>query len=514
MRTPLSLTQLSVASTATEALLAGATVVSTAYLVRHLGTEEYGILALVALLAGQFSLLQLGAGQAAMRRVAECRARDDMPTYAATRYAVFGYGLGASLLAAAAASMTLRWAFAGGLHLSTGMAAIAASSTGPAILVLALQPVARAIAGVLQGQERFVALVALRFAQGLGSITATVIAVALGAHAPGVLWTSAVTSSAALVVSAGVAGLLDWPRVPFRHICTAARALVPLALPFAAVGLLSGLLVDVEKLAIALSRSVEDFTYYTVPFGVILRLSTLAAAFAVMLAPRLARLSEAGQIDAARELTRDATRLSVTALAVAVIPMLAVTRELLAVWLGGAFAERATLPARILFVALLVNVSAYAASAALQARARPATLIRLYLIELPLHLIVVFLLVSRWGILGAACAWTARVVIDTLAQWWLARRTLHGSVAGAAELHIVLTGAAVAVVYELVEDHVAWPLRLATSAIVVAGLLVWLLSRRDRLLVRALFTVTGSPVDDGSTAPMVPSSRSGGGTPS
>lgn len=480
-----SLTRLSVVTTATEGLLAAASVLSTAYVVRRLGTEQYGIIALVTVLAGQFSLLQLGAAPAAMRRLAACRARGDMNAYAATRHAAMGYGLATSLLAMAAAALTVRWAFGGGLHVSSATAALADAAVVPAIIVLGLQPLARAVGGILQGQERLVALVAVRLLQGLGSIGAMVLAVMLGGSAAVVLWTSAATGVVAVLLSVRAARVPDAPRVRWRDVWSALRALTALGLPFAAVAVLSGMLVDVEKLAIALTRSVEDFTYYTVPFGAILRLSTLASAFGVLLSPRLARLAEAGEVDGARALTRQATGVSLTALTIAVVPMLAVTRELLTVWVGRDFAARATLPTRILLVALLVNVAAYAASAALQARAHPRVVTRLYVLEVPLHLGVVVLLVSRWGIVGAACAWAARVVIDTLAHWWLARRTLEGPVAGAREVAMVAGAVLAAALYELIDATVAWPLRLLTAAIVAAALLAWLLSRTVFAAVRS-----------------------------
>src|SRR5581483_7234374 len=106
-----------------------------------------------------FSLLQLGAAPAAMRRLAACRARGDMNAYAATRRAAMGYGLATSLLAMAAAALTVRWAFGGGLHVSSATAALADAAVVPAIIVLGLQPLARAVGGILQGQERLVALV-------------------------------------------------------------------------------------------------------------------------------------------------------------------------------------------------------------------------------------------------------------------------------------------------------------------------------------------------------------------
>src|SRR6185436_9190839 len=53
--------------------LAASTLISTPYLIRALGTETYGVLALFTVLTGQLIGLQLGIGWAATRRVAEQR---------------------------------------------------------------------------------------------------------------------------------------------------------------------------------------------------------------------------------------------------------------------------------------------------------------------------------------------------------------------------------------------------------------------------------------------------------
>jgi O-antigen/teichoic acid export membrane protein len=55
---------------------------------------------------------------------------------------------------------------------------------------------------------------------------------------------------------------------------------------------------------------------------------------------------------------------------------------------------------------------------------RPDLTAKLHLIELPLYLLLLILLLNFFGTVGAALAWTGRVVIDTLVLLAWARRDL------------------------------------------------------------------------------------------
>jgi len=67
----LSLARTTIASVAADGVLALSSVVVVPYLIGHLGTEQYGIFALITVLAGQLVGLHLGIGWAATRRIAE-----------------------------------------------------------------------------------------------------------------------------------------------------------------------------------------------------------------------------------------------------------------------------------------------------------------------------------------------------------------------------------------------------------------------------------------------------------
>ena len=73
-------------------------------------------------------------------------------------------------------------------------------------------------------------------------------------------------------------------------------------------------------------------------------------------------------------------------------------------------------------------MSVYGAHAAIRARAPALTLAALYGVELPLFALSLWLLVGRWGVIGAAFAWPIRVALDAVAQHVLARRALGAPV--------------------------------------------------------------------------------------
>jgi O-antigen/teichoic acid export membrane protein len=197
-----------------------------------------------------------------------------------------------------------------------------------------------------------------------------------------------------------------------------------IGIPFALVSLLSGLLTDAEKLAIVLSRSLEDFTYYTVPFNTVIKFTVISGAVVRVLMPRVAALGARGDAAEARVLTERSDRILVTAMVGLLAPVVALTPELLRLWVGEAFELRSSMATRVLLLGIAVNTAAFPAHAAVLARGRPTHLTALYAGEVVLHLAVVYALVTQFGLVGAAAAWTLRVMLDTLAQRVLAERAL------------------------------------------------------------------------------------------
>ena len=108
----------------------------------------------------------------------------------------------------------------------------------------------------------------------------------------------------------------------------------------------------------------------------------------------------------------------------AMVPLVVLAPELLSIWVGDDFAVRSSLASRIVLVGVAVNAAAIPGHSVMLARGRPIYLTYLYVAEVVLHMVVVYLLVTAFGLVGAATAWTVRVGLDTLAQRKLAEHTL------------------------------------------------------------------------------------------
>jgi O-antigen/teichoic acid export membrane protein len=102
----------------------------------------------------------------------------------------------------------------------------------------------------------------------------------------------------------------------------------------------------------------------------------------------------------------------------------------LKLWLGAEFAEHSVRVLQWLAVGVFINSLAHVPFALVQGAGRPDLTAKLHIIELPVYLIALWLLIRAWGIEGAAIAWTARVALDALFLFGLARRFLPGKASG------------------------------------------------------------------------------------
>ena len=67
---------------------------------------------------------------------------------------------------------------------------------------------------------------------------------------------------------------------------------------------------------------------------------------------------------------------------------------------------------QLLAPGLLANALAQVPFTLLQGMGRADVPARFHLVELPLHAVVTWVLVARWGVAGAAAAWTLRAAAD------------------------------------------------------------------------------------------------------
>jgi O-antigen/teichoic acid export membrane protein len=166
----------------------------------------------------------------------------------------------------------------------------------------------------------------------------------------------------------------------------------------------------------------------------------------------------------------------------------AFSQDILNAWLGPVFAQNGAIPLRILAVSILLSSIALIPYGLLQGAGRPDLTAIFHLLELPVHLALVWLLVSRYGLIGAALAVTIRVGIDTGLILWACDKVGLGSFRSVRQTGVtksLLGLILVAVVLSF--PHVAagsLPRRLSVAGLLCFGYLVvqwyWSFDDRDR----------------------------------
>ena len=93
------------------------------------------------------------------------------------------------------------------------------------------------------------------------------------------------------------------------------------------------------------------------------------------------------------------------------------------IWAGKDFGEQSVMPFYILLAGLVFNIPTYLPYSAIMASGRTDVFAKLYFAELIPYIGLVGILTYKFGIVGAACAWSLRISADAWLQFYLARRT-------------------------------------------------------------------------------------------
>jgi O-antigen/teichoic acid export membrane protein len=240
------------------------------------------------------------------------------------------------------------------------------------------------------------------------------------------------TVVAVLLVGRLVAGLaylnLCFRTAPaLRHNMMLQRAMVRPLLRFGSwmtVTNIIGPFMDyLDRLLIGALLSVAAVAYYATPYDVVTRLWLIPVALTGVLFPAFASTLEADRDRAARLFWRG---VKYVFLALFPITLIIVTfaHEGLELWLGTGFAANSLRVLQWLAVGVFINSLARLPYALLQAAGRPDLTAKLHLVELPFYLLAVWILITRLGIQGAAIAWVARVAVDAILLFTLAKRFL------------------------------------------------------------------------------------------
>lgn len=399
-------------------------------LIERLGAERFGALALAWSLVGYFGWLDLGLGRALTQYLAQQEAagmarvqQAAMARRTRATMAVIGLSIAGTLLAATPFVI-------GAVDLAAHVRDEAPLAWALLILSVPLMMWSSCTIGTLEARSRFVAVTAIRMPTGVLTFSVPWL---IAQHTDDLRWVMCGMLLIRLAAASGYAWLaraefVAGAPIPAGHL----RSMMRFGGWLTVTNLVGPILSYFDRFVIAARLSMEAVTHYTVPFDALSRMPALPVAMMGVLFPLLARthgasVSTPTSSASPTPLLVFATRLMLGFWIPGMVLVVLLGPWLLHAWVGADVA-RASLPVwNCLAVGVVANGFAHIPFTLLQSAGRTDLIAKVHLCELLPYGIGLFWALAQWGIVGAAVAWTARVLVDAIVLYASAARLFPSS---------------------------------------------------------------------------------------
>jgi O-antigen/teichoic acid export membrane protein len=468
-----------------------AAVVTVPILIHGLGTERFGVLTLIWLIVGYFSIFDLGLGRALTQLLAERLGRDDHESVVPLVWTAMGLMACLGFLGTAIAAIV-----APNVQHALKAPASLRVETLDSIYLLALSiPLVVSTAGlrgILEARQRFDLANVVRLASGVFTYVAPVLVLVVSRSLVPItvlLVLGRLATWAAYLVMC----VRELPEL--KHRVAIQREYVGPLLKFGGwmtvSNLISPILVYLDRFLIATVIGAAAVAYYVTPFEIVTRLLLLPWALSGVLFPLIASTFVQNRARSARLFSRG-IRVTFLTLFPFVLLVIAFAHEGLSLWVGETIASHSAVVMRWLAFGVFMNGIVQVPFATIQAAGRPDLTARIHLVELPLYLPTLWWMAHRWGIEGAAIAWMLRGGFDMAVQYVVAKRLMASAERGESGAFAPATAVAAAAFAALSFAAAALIPTLGARALLVvvslAGfvLLAWtrLLNADERIYVR------------------------------
>jgi len=393
-------------------------------IIKSLGIDRFGVLTMVWLVLGYFSLFDMGLGRALTQIVSQKVGTNQTLEIPSLVWTSLPLLLLLGLVGALVMASLAPWAVREALKIPAALQ----PETLNAFYVLAFSlPIvisASSLRGLLEAYRRFdltnlvagtmgsfmfiAPLVVLPFSNNLALIAAIILLGRL----------IALLANFLLVLHV-IPGL----RQGIKFKAALLRPLLQVGSWMTVSNIIAPLMVYMDRFLLGVFISVAAVTYYATPFELVTKLWLLPGALVGVLFPSLSATFYRDQGCTVDLFCRGIKYIFLSMFPI-ILVIVTMAPEGLTLWLGADFAQHSFRVLQLIAIGVFVNSLAFVPFALVQGASRPDLTAKLHLGELPVYLLVLWVLIQGFGLEGAAFAWVLRVSLDAVLMFYLARRTL------------------------------------------------------------------------------------------
>jgi O-antigen/teichoic acid export membrane protein len=184
------------------------------------------------------------------------------------------------------------------------------------------------------------------------------------------------------------------------------------------------LIIYMDRFLIGAIISAAAITYYATPYEVVTKLLIIPGALVGVLFPAFSASFKTRPEFSNRLLFKGIKFIFIFLYPIILI-IITFSYEGISLWLGEEFAKKSYLVLQLLSLGILINGVAFLPFNYLQGIGRPDIMAKIHLIELPIYLLVMWIVIKNFGINGAAFIWLFRIIIDTTLLFLVSRKFIY-----------------------------------------------------------------------------------------
>lgn len=383
-------------------------------LIKGMGEERFGLLSIIWMGVGYFSLFDLGLGRALTKLIAERLGLSrfdglDSLIWTALAMLLLMGSIGGTVVLLLSHTLVTKL-----LNINQALQAEAIASFCILAAGLPVVIVSTALVGILQAHQRFATITKIRLPLGILTFVGPLITLHF---TPNLSWATATLLLSRLlallafsIAAASIRPELRIPSLPRRdhmvHLLSFGGWLT-------VSNIVGPLMTYLDRFLVGALLSMTAVTYYVTPYEVLSRAQMLPQSIMAVVFPAMAT-AFAGDRQRLVHIYTSSTQALVGSMLPVTAGFFLLAPDLLDLWLGEDFRISSTPVMQWLAVGWMVNVFALQPLTALQSTGRPDLVAKTHLAELFPYLLLLWLFTSSFGIAGAAATWAMRALFDTV----------------------------------------------------------------------------------------------------
>lgn len=407
-----------------------AAVFAVPYLLENLGSEKFGILAIIWALIGYVNLFDLGVSRSLTYEISKLNRSDrhdiSDTILAGSVVAIGTSTVGAAILFFGSEAITTRW-------LNIGVAIHDDVLFSLVIISFAIVPVAinTAIRGSLEGLNRFASANLNRSIVGTMMFLLPVLAIEVSDSSLTSVSLYLLAGRVTLAIFSVAQVSKELFGAEYRHpsrlrsfvsdIADKIRQLLRYGIWIAITGVVGPLMTSGDRFVIVNFVNAGLMPAYIIPQEGLQKLLLLPASLFSALFPRMSGKWD----DDIQKLFWRYYKLTAVGMALVCAAAALMSYPILKWWISAEFATQAYPISIVLCIGIWVNSLSQAPYTLLHARGRPKITAIFHLVELVLYFALLIVLLHYFGLMGAAYAWVLRVTLDLVLLHFAALQTLN-----------------------------------------------------------------------------------------